>query len=162
MKHKGSPESVGRGAAIGLLTGFVVPFSLQMPFAFPLAILFKAAKLPALVFTWISNPLTIPFIYPLQCYVGSCLIGHPFSYASLRTSSAHLIETPTLGSLMGFGREVVISFFVGGLFFGSIAALFGYIAVVYLVRRHREKHKIRKERKAFRVQRGQESTNEIS
>ncbi|MCF7863836.1 MAG: DUF2062 domain-containing protein [Kiritimatiellales bacterium] len=152
MKHKGSPESVGRGAAIGLLTGFAVPLSFQMLAAFPLAMLFKAAKVPALLFTWVSNPLTIPFIYPFQCYVGSVLLGHSFSYESLREASANLIATPTLANLLGFGGEIVLSFFVGGLVFGSISAMIGYVVIVYLVRSHREKRQLRRDRKAQRLQ----------
>lgn len=154
MKHKGSPESVGRGAAIGLLTGFAVPLSFQMLVAFPLAVLFKAAKVPALLFSWVSNPLTIPFIYPVQCYVGSILLGHSFTYASLREASANLIATPTLANLLGFGGEIVLSFFMGGLVFGSISALVGYGVIVYLVRRHREKRQQRRERKALRILKG--------
>lgn len=147
LKHKGTPESVGRGAAIGLMTGFAIPFSVQMLVAFPLAMLFKAAKLPSLLFTWVSNPLTIPFIYPFQCYVGSVLLGHSFSYESLRVASA----TPTLANLLGFGGEIILSFFVGGLVFGSISALIGYFIIVRLVRRHRETRLRRRERKLHRA-----------
>lgn len=147
MSHKGSPESVGRGAAIGLFTGFAVPFSFQMLAAFPLAILFKAAKLPSLVFTWVSNPLTIPFIYPLQCYVGSVLIGGRFSYAALRETSATLIATPTVLNLLSFGGEIILSFCVGGIIFGSISAMIGYFVIVYWVRRYRENRKNRRDLK---------------
>jgi len=147
LNHKGTPESIGRGAAIGLLIGFVIPFSLQMAIAFPLALLCKAAKFPALLFTWISNPVSIPFLYPLQCFIGSYLIGHPFSYESIKASSTSIIETPTPSHFFELGREVVLSFFAGGALLGGIAALLGYFMTVRMVRNHRIKKAIRKERK---------------
>ncbi len=141
LKQPGTPESIARGSAIGLLVGFAVPFSLQMVVAFPLSLLFKASKVQSLLLTWVSNPLTIPFIYPFQCYVGSWLIGHPLSFGMLRASSADLIETPTLNKLLGFGAEVVGSFFAGGLLFGSIAGLCGYFLTIRLVRKYRERRR---------------------
>ncbi|VGO17877.1 hypothetical protein PDESU_06479 [Pontiella desulfatans] len=154
MKHKGSPECVGRGVATGLAVAFVVPFSFQMLVAFPLAILFKAAKLPALLFTWITNPVTIPVLYPLQCFVGSHLVGRPLSYGSLQESSIDLIETPTISKLLGLGADLVLAFFAGGLLFGTVAALIGYVVMSNLVRSYRERTE---QRKARRLQRAEKS-----
>ena len=143
LQQRGSPESVGRGAAIGLLVAFAIPFSLQMLIAFPLAVALKAARLPALLFTWVSNPVTIPVLYPLQCYVGGFLIGHPFSYASIREQLSRLFANPSWGELGSLGAELVAAFFAGGLLFGFVSAAAGYVVVVRLVREYRE----RKERR---------------
>ena len=152
MKHHGSPESIGRGAATGLAVAFVIPFSLQMLVAFPLAMLLKAAKLPALLFTWVTNPITIPFLYPLQCYVGSYIIGRPLSYGSLQETSKSLIETPTFAKLLGLGIDIVLSFFAGGLLFGSASALIGYVIMVKSVRSYRKRKEQREARRLHRAE----------
>jgi uncharacterized protein (DUF2062 family) len=147
MRYRGSPESVGRGAAIGLLFAFAIPFSFQMAIAFPVALLFKAAKLPAMLFTWVSNPITIPILYPLQCFVGGYLIGHPLTYATIRAASADIAETPKFGKLVSLGGELILSFLAGGLLFGTVSAVIGYFVVVALVQGHRERSEMRKARK---------------
>jgi uncharacterized protein (DUF2062 family) len=147
LNHKGSPESIARGAAIGLLVGMVIPFSFQMVIALPIALLLKAAKFPALLFTWISNPLSIPVIYPIQCYVGSYLIGRPLSYQSIKSSLALLIEAPTISHFFGFSGDLIYSFFAGGILFGTIIALTGYFLTVQSIRKYRAKKIEKKERK---------------
>ncbi|MCF7849424.1 MAG: DUF2062 domain-containing protein [Kiritimatiellales bacterium] len=153
LKHPGSPESVGRGVAVGLFSAFIIPFSLQMLVAFPLAVLVRGARVAALLSTWVSNPLTIPFIYPLQCLAGSYLIGKPLSYAAIRKMSGAIIETPSIGTLLSFGWELVLSFLVGGLIFGVLAAAAGYPATVMLVKRYRIKKTERREKRATHLSR---------
>jgi uncharacterized protein (DUF2062 family) len=160
LNHKGSPESIGRGAAIGLMVGMVIPFSFQMIIAFPLALLFKAAKFPALLFTWISNPLSIPVIYPIQCYVGSYLIGRPLSYESIKTTLAVLIETPSISNFFGFSGDLILSFFAGGALFGTIIALIGYFLTIQSIRKHRIKKAERKERKLKKLNGNKEAIHE--
>lgn len=41
----------------------------------PLAFLLRAAKVPAVAFTFVSNHFSIIVLYPLQCYLGSYLIS---------------------------------------------------------------------------------------
>ena len=97
MKHSGTPEYIARGVAVGFFVAFFIPFSLQMMIALPVALLCRAAKLVALLCTWISNPVTIAFIYPLQCYVGSHLIRRPLSYAALQKLMDGIAHHPSWG-----------------------------------------------------------------
>lgn len=147
MRHKGTPESVGRGVAIGLFIAFFIPFSVQMLIAFPLALWLRAAKFPALLFTWVTNPLTIPFVYPLQCYVGSWLIGLPFTYEYIRKTLGGLFRDPSFSSVLGLGGEIALAFFAGGFVFGLIAAVAGYITSVRLVLAYRQNKEQRKEQR---------------
>jgi uncharacterized protein (DUF2062 family) len=112
-----------------------------------MALLFKAAKLPAMLFTWVSNPITIPIIYPIQCFVGGYLIGHPLTYSAIRSASADIAETPTFAKLVSLGGELILSFLAGGLLFGTVSAVIGYFVVVALVQGHRERRESRKTRK---------------
>ena len=145
MKHSGSPEYIARGVAIGFFTAFFIPFSLQMLIAFPLSLLFRAARIPALLCTWISNPLTIPFLYPFQCYVGSYLIQRPLSYAAVKELLGSIINEPSWSSFITLGREVLATFLVGGFMFGTIAAIFGYYSSIHLIIRHRKKKAARRQ-----------------
>jgi hypothetical protein len=116
MKLSGSPEYIARGMAIGFFTAFFVLFSLQMLIAFPLLLLFRAARIPALLCTWISSPLTIPFHYSFQCYIGSYLIQRPLSYGAVKELLGCLINDPFWSSFITPGREVLTAFIGWGAF----------------------------------------------
>jgi uncharacterized protein (DUF2062 family) len=71
---KMTPESVARGAAVGIFAAFL-PLPCQMLLAALLSVLLRGNLPIALAFTWISNPLTfLPFNY-LIYKVGSLITG---------------------------------------------------------------------------------------
>lgn len=137
LRHPGTPESIGRGVATGFFTAFFIPFGIQMPAALALTFPMRAARLVALLSTWLSNPFTIPFLYPLQCYVGGCILRRPSSYPEVKHMLSGIISDPSLKSLATLGAELLTAFLVGGLLFGTVAALAGYYTTVPLVKRHR-------------------------
>lgn len=147
VRQSGSPESIARGVAIGLFVAFAIPFFFQMIIAFPLAIIFRAAKIPALACTWVTNYFTVPFVYPLQCYVGSLIMGHPFTYAYLKNIFTDFAKAPSFKALGTLGVEITIPFFVGGIVFGGICAFVGYFSSFGFVTRHRQKKDIKLRRK---------------
>jgi uncharacterized protein len=153
VKQKGTPDYLSRGVAIGLFVGFFVPFLGQMVSAFVLAFIFKAAKVPAMAFTWITNYFTIPIIYPIQCLVGSYIICRPFSYEQLKTLFSDFIKKPGFDTFSALGTDVAISFFAGGLLFGMISGIIGYYVSLLMINRHREKVKQRKKDKERRIRR---------
>jgi uncharacterized protein len=153
LKQKGSPDYVARGVAIGLFVGFFVPFLIQMVASFILAIIFKAAKVPAMACTWVTNYFTIPIIYPIQCLVGSYLTGRPFSYSQIKTMFKEFINAPGFDTLFDLGKDIVIAFFAGGLLFGTTSAFIGYYVSMRLINRHREKVKQRKKEQERRHRR---------
>ncbi len=128
MRHPGSPEYVARGVAIGFFTAFFIPFSFQMPVALALSIQLRAARISSMLFTWITNPFTIPIFYPLQCYVGSKIIHVHLSYPHVKEQLTDIARTPSLKAVAALGSEVLLSFFVGGLLFGSIATKVSHYA----------------------------------
>ena len=143
MSRSGSPQYVARGAAIGVFCAFVVPFS-QMALALLLAVFLRAARFPALLFTWISNPFTIAFIYPLQCFVGSHLLGEPLSYHRAELLFSDLIRSPSLQSVLALGDDLLVPFFFGGLVLGLLFALLGYLIVIRLVKQFRARRHVRR------------------
>jgi uncharacterized protein (DUF2062 family) len=149
VRHRGTPESIGRGVAIGCFTAFFIPFSLQMPVAFILSVRLHAARVAAILFTWVSNPLTIPFIYPLQCYIGGRIVGIPMTYSGVKEQISAIAETPSVKPLATLGSELLISFLVGGFLFGSIAAILGYYITVPWIRLKRKMREERQQRRKY-------------
>ena len=153
VKQHGTPDYIARGVAIGLFVGFFVPFLGQMIAAMILALIFKAAKVPALACTWVTNYFTIPIIYPIQCFIGSYLVGRPFSYKDIETMFSDFIKHPSWHTFSALGVDIALSFFAGGMLFGSISAVSGYYISLKLIRKHREKEKQRKKAKERRRRR---------
>lgn len=155
MRHPGSPQRTGRGVAIGLFAAFIVPFMFHMAVALVLAFLLRGARFAAVVATWISNPLTFPVIYPVQCYVGGYLIGRPLSYETVCRVVGGMVKEPTWDAFAQMGLVFLVPFFAGGLLFGSIAAVAGYFLSIYLLTRFRarkeSRRKLREQRRGLRI-----------
>lgn len=139
IRNSGSPEYIARGAAVGIFVGFFIPMGFQIVAAIPLAFLFRGAKIPAVVLTFVSNYVTSLVIYPVQCYVGSYLIFNPLHWADLVEKMRNLLERQTLDSLTALGTQIVLSFFAGGLLFGVLAAIPCYRITLRMVVRYRKR-----------------------
>ena len=136
MRHPGTPESVGRGVAAGLFTALFLPGG-HMVAAFLLAMLIRGARGAAVLATWIVNPLTIPFIWPVQCYLGSFLIGRPLSHELIEKLLWDAVHTPSMETVGELSGELIASFFAGGLLLGTVTAIIVYFCTTIMVRRHR-------------------------
>lgn len=151
VHQEGTPESVGRGMAIGLFIGFILPVGLQTIPALALAFVFKANKALTWLFTCISNPASIFILYPIQCYTGSLLIFHPMKYAELANKFDAIVHADGIRALwnafINLGGEIVITFFVGGLFYGTILAFIGYWTGSRMVRLYRKQRERRRREK---------------
>jgi uncharacterized protein len=135
MRHPGTPESVGRGVAVGLFSAFIIPAG-HMPLAFLLAMLVRGARCSAVLSTCIINPLTLSVVYPVQCYLGSFMIGNPLSYALIKKLVLDAIHTPSTETAGALSRELIASFFAGGLVLGTVAAVTGYFLTTGMARRY--------------------------
>lgn len=156
MRQEGTPESIGRGVALGLFTGFILPVGFQTIPALALAVLFKANKALTWLFTCVSNPATVLVLYPIQCYTGSLLILRPLKFAELSHRFAEIVQADTFRAsyhaFLDLGSEIIITFFVGGLFYGVLLGAIGYFVSVRLVRLYRDRmEKRRLEREARRA-----------
>ena len=138
VKQAGAPDYIARGVAIGFMVGMIIPFGLQMPTALLLAFILKAAKIPSLACTWVTNHFTIFIIYPVQCWIGSYLIGNPLQLAKVEKQLEVVVNERTWASLNALGGQVVASFFAGGFLFGIILAVPGYFFSLYWVKKYRE------------------------
>ena len=131
VAEKGSPEYVARGWALGMFIGCSVPFGLQLLISVPLAFPLKAGKIGAVAGTFITNPVTIFFLYPAQTWAADKLLGGNLSYDKLEGLewSWHTITA--------LGADVFAAFFLGGFILALILAPTTYFVVRAMVRRRR-------------------------
>ena len=92
VRENATPEYVARGWAIGMFYGCFIPFGLQLICSVPTAFALKGSKIGASVGTLLTNPVSIFFIYPAQCWVGSKIIGKDLSYGAISASMEKVIN----------------------------------------------------------------------
>ena len=132
VREKKPPEFIARGWAIGMFVGCAVPFGFQLVLSVPLSFWLKGSRIGATVGTFITNPLTIFFIYPVQCWVADRLfLSGGLSYNRLANTEWSLEAVAALGT------ETLKAFFLGGLLFAAILAPITYFTVLRLVREYR-------------------------
>ena len=137
VKERKSAEFIARGWALGVFIGSVIPFGIQIYIAIPLSFLLKASKIGALTGTLISNPLTILFLYPAQCWMGSRLLGKDISWEAISDAMRGVVTQQDWSSLSQLSGHLVTSFFAGGLMLAAVCTPLTYFFVLHLVRNYR-------------------------
>ncbi len=133
VRERLSAEAIAAGWALGMFIGCAVPFGLQLIVSVPLAIKFKISKIGATLGTFITNPLTIIFIYPAQTYAANRIFfGGSISFERLRN-----IEWD-FDSVCALGGEAFLSFIAGGLVIAAFATPLAYFIVKALVVKYRQ------------------------
>lgn len=124
LRDRLPPRRVAAGWAIGMFIGCAVPFGFQLVVSIPLAIATKTSKIGAVAATFITNPVTIFFIYPAQTVaVHRLLFG----------SYPRLPEEWTAEAVMAMSGRTVASFLLGGVALGAILAPCVYFSVLKAV-----------------------------
>jgi uncharacterized protein (DUF2062 family) len=139
IKQTGSPDFVARGVAIGFFIGFLIPMGGQTIVALPLAWLLKAKKIPAVACTWVTNPWTVIFIYPIQCFVGAKVMGKPLSFHQINNILGEFMKQRTWESFNQLGSDIMIPFLLGGALFGIIAGAISYFTTYGIITSHRNR-----------------------
>ena len=137
VKERKSAEFIARGWALGVFVGSVIPFGIQIYIAVPLSFLLKGSKIGALTGTLISNPLTILFLYPAQCWMGSRLLGKDISWEAISDAMKGVLTQQDWSSLSQLSGHLVTSFFAGGLMLAAVFTPLAYFFVLHLVRNYR-------------------------
>ena len=127
-------ESVAAGWALGMFIGCSVPFGFQLVLSVPLALMMRVSKVGATLGTFITNPVTIFMIYPVQTYVANQLFfGGTLSFDSLCG-----VEW-TWEAVRRLGAEAIASFFLGGFVNAIVLTPITYFLVLHIVRARRAK-----------------------
>lgn len=132
---RGSAESIARGASLGLFVGFFVFLGLQIAIVLPLAFIFRAQRVVAVTFTFVTNYATAFIIYPIQCYVGAKILGRELNVTQVRRVLKDLASDFSYEKLFNAGSDFLLSFSVGGFVIGIIAAIIAYPIVLHSTRK---------------------------
>lgn len=123
-------HSVAKGVLVGLFIAFI-PMPGQMVAIVLLQPLFRFNLPLAIAMVWITNPLTMPFIYFIEYKTGGLLLG--------------LNDLPKVSMTLEWFQanfdDIMLPLYTGALFYSAVFAVTGYFAVQSLwirsVRKHR-------------------------
>ena len=126
------PEDVAAGWALGMFIGCAIPFGLQLMISIPLAIMMRVSKIGATLGTFVTNPVTIFFLYPAQTWVVFNLVFGSRDMGELPTEW-------TMETVMAMSGPVIISFFLGGILLAAVLTPVTYFVVKRIVVMHRRR-----------------------
>ena len=138
IKLKGEPRQIALGFSMGMMIGMTPFFGAHILSALVIASFFGWSKISALVGVNITNVVTIPFIYPLNYWVGATLLGtsQPFKWPDSGGATAIL-------ELVKQSPIILMNLCVGGLVIGIPLAIGGYFFVLRAVCLYRNKRENR-------------------
>lgn len=149
-----SSARIAMGFAAGLFAAFTPFLGFHMLLALGLAALLRGNKALAVLFVWVSNPLTQLPISAATYFIGRLLMGYwgasswqdikvaadllseLFSFDNMRTCLHSLEFWKKLGVVFS---DIGLEMTIGGLALGLIFGVLGYYVTYTLVRRHRIK-----------------------
>ena len=140
-------RSISKAFAVGLFCTFIpVPF--QMLIAAPCAIIFSANLPISIALVWISNPITMPFIFYLAYKLGAMILDTPIEKNFMQSiqyvyqGKGDILEMLNrVGEVFG---PIWQPFLLGNLLFSIIGSLLGYWIVQLIYRNMRNKRKLRR------------------
>lgn len=136
VRDDGSPSYIARGWAIGMFIGCVIPMSAQLVISIPLSFVLRGSKIGAALGTFITNPVTVLFIYPAQCWVGNKIIGGDLTWEATEKaaggSSSWIFPVSCISA-----ATLIASFFIGGFLLAAVCTPITYFGVYHLVVRYR-------------------------
>lgn len=147
MHDRGTPEYIARGWAIGMFFGCFIPFGIQLLLSIPTSFLLKGSKIGATLGTFVTNPVTIWVLYPLQCYVGNAIIGGNLTHRQITKAMELLIKEQSCTTLFNMSIDLILSFFIGAALLTLITVPVTYFTIFHMVkayRNHRERKKMMK------------------
>lgn len=149
VRDRGTPEYIARGWALGMFVGCVVPVFCQLMVSVPLSFVFRCSKIGAAGGTFITTPPTAIFIYPIQCYIGSLILGMPIPLEDIKRAVSSMLYHNNFSSFLAMSNKIIAAFFVGGLLWAAIMTPLTYYGVKRMVNSYRrfKQERQRKQRK---------------
>ncbi|CAB5082324.1 hypothetical protein D3OALGA1CA_321 [Olavius algarvensis associated proteobacterium Delta 3] len=133
LRIRGKPREIALGFALGIFCGMSPFFGLQMATAFFFAALFKWNKLSSMIGCWISNPVTMPIIYPVTYLVGAKLVGIEKAY-----QVPAQMDWTLLIRMLEISPEIISLMALGGVVLGISIAVTGYVLAFSAVKRYQD------------------------
>lgn len=142
VREKATPEYIARGWSIGMFFGCLIPIGGQLLLSIPTAFLLKGSKIGAVLGTFLTNQVTVFFIYPVQCYAGAKLLGLDSSnikekvgdmIAALKEFSLLHPSFDPIEKFLNVAGELAGAFFVGGAIMAFVLTPITYVMVKRMV-----------------------------
>ena len=122
-----TPRRVAMGLGVGVFIGFLPIIPFQTVAAITLAWAFRGSLVAGAAGTWVTNPATVPVLYPVFFYIGRWLT--PFGH------NAQLPDGFDIKDLASFGGDVIMASLAGGVVLGLIfGPIVYFIALKYIDR----------------------------
>ena len=141
VREKASPEYIARGWSIGMFFGCLIPIGGQLICSIPAAFLLKGSKIGAVLGTFITNQITVFFIYPVQCYAGAKLIGLDLSYGDIKLKLKDIVSASSFSEFVSATKslagDLTVAFFVGGAIMAAVLTPITYFVVKKMVAGYR-------------------------
>lgn len=154
VREKASPEYIARGWSIGMFFGCTIPIGGQLICSIPVAFLLKGSKIGAVLGTFITNQITVFFIYPVQCFAGAKLIGLDLSYGDIKDKLKDIVDASSFSEFVdatkSLAGDLTVAFFVGGAIMAAVFTPLTYVAVKRMVVAYRaqlEKRRMKREKR---------------
>jgi len=133
----GLDDTVHRTAlafALGVLLAFSPLLGLQTLLALSIAFAFRLNRAAIIAGSLVSNPWTIPFIYPAEFFLGGFLLGSP----GLTPSG---LKWGSFLSLSAFEqiKSILLPLFIGFIPLGIVSALGAYFITFRLISSYRKR-----------------------
>jgi uncharacterized protein (DUF2062 family) len=137
VREKATPEYIARGWSIGMFFGCTIPIGGQLICSIPAAFLLKGSKIGAVLGTFLTNQVTVFFIYPVQCYAGARLLGLDLSYDCIKAKLKDVVSSEgfleCLDALKNLAGELAGAFFLGGAIMAAVLTPITYFLVKKMV-----------------------------
>lgn len=125
-----SPRVLAKASAFGALIGISPYIGAQTYIALFVSSYFNLPIYPLMIGVYITNPITIPFIFAFTTKVGLMLLG-------MDSSFTFDWNNVTISSLFEAGKTLFIPFIVGTHFVGIVCAFFTYFIIYFIAKKYK-------------------------
>jgi uncharacterized protein (DUF2062 family) len=128
IRLKGDPFTMAKGIGIGVFVGQTPTIPFQTAITLSLALLFRAAKIPALL----ASLLTTPFTYYTSWLIGGWLTPWDLSWERIAAMKEVLHSDAGLAEILvefgKLGQETIFAMLLGGIVWATPFAIISYLA----------------------------------
>lgn len=146
IRVRGNSTEIAKGFALGAFIGMSPTLGIQMILAVFFAALLKWNKISASIGVWISNALTVPFIYTATYIIGARFLRMKNDLSFPRHMSVEVVI-----DLLQKAPKMLLAMAVGGVIIGIPIALIVYFITyrisLFYQNQLKEKIKRRRERR---------------
>ncbi|TET37332.1 MAG: DUF2062 domain-containing protein [Planctomycetota bacterium] len=150
-----TPARIARGVGLGMFVALTPTMGFQMIIAAVVNTFLHANRIAGILMVWITNPITMFFIYPINYFLGAWVLNifADWGYVRWTDITGLFAIDPTIGTVATFleffsrcfelGAPVFIAMLLGGFIIGAVLGIILYrITYRGIVRSRKRKSKL--------------------